>query len=101
MSTRGHKQDGGKNRWSILPWSALDQVAKVLTWAADAKGYPGRGYMDLENGAERYMDAACRHISEHMQGRRTDAESGLPVLAHAATDLLIVLAIELENGSTK
>lgn len=97
MGARGHKTDGGKARWALLPWSALDQVAKVLTWAADAKGYPDRGYMDLENGAERYLDAACRHISSHMQGQWMDRDSPFPHLACASADVLIALAIELRD----
>lgn len=99
----GLKKDGGKPRWSLLPWRAVAAVVDVLEFGA-AKYKPGN-WRHVENGKQRYFDAAMRHLLEYQMAREAgrdvhgllDPESKLHVLAHAACDLLFLLALEIEG----
>lgn len=57
----------------------------------------------LEYDAQTYFDAAHRHLMAWQGGVITDSESGLHHLAHAATNLLFALSLELRgaNGNTR
>lgn len=84
----GVKHDDGKDRMSLLPWKALRQVARVLTFGA--KKYGANNWQGVEG--ERYEDAFLRHYESWRGGERFDEESGLPHLAHATCCLLFMLA---------
>jgi len=83
------KDSSGKRRWTLVPWSALGEVVDVLMFGAGK--YSDHGWKTVVDGERVYLDAALRHLSAHMEGRMLDDESGLPHLAHAATDVLIAL----------
>jgi len=85
------KYDDGKSRWELLPFDALDDVAKVLTYGA--KKY------DEHNWAKgmkwsRLLGAAMRHLTAWALGERLDPESGLPHLAHSVANVLFLSASE-------
>lgn len=84
------KLDSGKPMWQLMPFRALDEVAKVLTFGA--KKYKDRQW---ESGdvafAERLIGAAFRHLQKKMIGKPFDEETHLPHLAHAACDILMAL----------
>ena len=85
------KDDAGKVRLDLLPFLALEDVARVLAFGA-AK-YSDHGWREVPNGKARYLRATLRHLSAYMRGERTDLESGLPTLAHAACSLLMALEL--------
>lgn len=91
-SGQGKKFDGGKTRWALLPWKAAAKVVEVLEFGA--KKYGPNNWQSLENGVERYNEAAIRHISARMQGEKSDPETGLPHLAHAGCCILFALFID-------
>ena len=93
----GVKLDSGKARWDLLPWAALEQAVAVLTHGARKYPEPDN-WRRVPDGPRRYLAATLRHLSAHARGERLDAESGLPHLAHAAVDVLFLLALELEKG---
>ena len=96
----GIKHDGAKPRYDLIPFRALDEVAKVLTFGA--KKYPPHNWKTLTDLESRYLAASLRHISAEMQGERTDDESGLSHLAHAITCLMFVIEHrKLTEGDTK
>jgi hypothetical protein len=64
----------------------------VGTFGADK--YTLHGWLAVENGEERYMDALFRHL---LADEETDAESDLPHLAHAAWNALAVLELHLRR----
>lgn len=86
------KDDAGKVRLDLLPFLALEDVARVLAFGA-AK-YSEQGWREVPDGKARYLAAALRHLSAHMRGERTDPESMQPHLAHAACSLLMALELE-------
>lgn len=91
----GLKYDGGKPRWVLLTQgchAALRRVVEVLTFGA--KKYQAHSWHKVENGQERYRDALYRHLSAYEGGEVNDPESGLPHLAHVATNALFILELE-------
>lgn len=58
----GCKLDSGKIRMSLLKHfsRALIEVGKVSTVGAEK--YTGGGWLHVENGEQRYADAAWRHL---------------------------------------
>ncbi len=97
----GRKEDGGKPIAGALPQyfpRALLAVAEVATFGA--KKYERGNWLHVVNGRERYFDAAMRHILQsHIDP--TDAETGMPHMAHAAWNLLAVLELTLRQGGAK
>jgi hypothetical protein len=91
------KDDKGKPNMTLLPWDALWQVAKVLTWACVDKvpPYGPNSWRNVPGGLERYRAALVRHIASYEMGERVDGETSLPTVAHIATDALIFCALAL------
>ena len=89
--TEGAKHDTGKPRWSLMPWSALAQVLRVLEHGAEK--YAPDNWRRVEP-AERYWDAAMRHLVAWRLGQFIDGDSGLPTLAHATCCMLFLLERE-------
>lgn len=87
------KFDNQKNRWDLMPFRALDLVARIMTYGAQKYGDRNWESGLSEEFATRQLAAAFRHLQSHMTGVKFDAESGLPHLAHAATDVLMALEL--------
>lgn len=84
------KYDAGKPDWTLVPFSALVPVIRVLEFGA--RKYSRGGWRLVPQGDRRYLAAAFRHLTAFSDGETHDAESGLPHLAHAACCLLFLLA---------
>lgn len=90
---KNQKQDVGKLRYDLVPFDALDKVVEVLTIGA-AKYEPNNWLRDSEvKDIVRYEAALLRHMSEHMQGRLIDEESGQEHIAHVACNALFILGL--------
>jgi hypothetical protein len=89
----GQKHDHGKPRLSLLPYAALEAAAHVMAHGADK--YGERNYRQGMD-AQRYVDAALRHLHQHTWQGPKD-ESGLPHLAHALASLMIAIDLDA-NG---
>lgn len=93
------KLDAGKVRMDLLfddmPLALLE-VAKVLTFAVEVKGYTARSWRDVDPFNSRYNAALYRHLNAIAQGQEKDEESGLSHRAHAACCILFQLQKELE-----
>lgn len=85
----GLKYDGGKLRWSLIPFLALEDIVKVLT--IGEKKYIKDNWKYVDNATERYTDALFRHLSAWMRGEQFDKETGLSHLAHAGTNILFLI----------
>jgi len=86
----GVKHDTDKLNWSLVPWESMKEVLKVLMFGA--KKYPAAdNWKKVDNGAERYWEAAMRHIIDIQTGEEEDPESGLSHAAHAVCCLLFYL----------
>lgn len=93
----GLKFDADKPSLSLLPFDALEEVAKVLDFGA--RKYDAHNW---RKGMEfsRLVSAALRHISAWNLGEDNDPESGLNHLAHAACCILFLTALQ-KDGKIK
>ena len=85
----GIKFDAAKPRMGLLPPKALLSVASVMTFGAQK--YAPNNWKYVEDGPNRYLDAALRHLAYYMDGEVQDPESNLPHLSHAICCLMFIL----------
>ena len=88
------KFDDGKPRMDIvLGINGLDLVGQVFTHGA--KKYGDFNWRRGDLAFRGRMLAACmRHLMRYATGEKLDKESGLPHLAHAISNLLMILDLE-------
>jgi len=91
--TVGMKFDAEKARYDLLPWRAVHEVVRVLTFGAGK--YGPNNWRKVKHARDRYFAAVHRHLQAWEVGERDDAESGLHHLAHAVTNILFLLTLEL------
>lgn len=89
------KFDKDKIRLELIPFEAVEEIAKVMTFGAKTK-YDDHNW---RNGFKysRLLGAALRHIFLWARGQNTDPESGLSHLAHAGCCILFLITHELEE----
>ena len=92
---KGKKYDEVKFRYDLIPPEVLKALAEVFTFGA-AK-YAANSWQDLPDFEERYYAALERHLQAHRMGERTDQESGMLHLAHAAVNTCFLLWKELQK----
>lgn len=97
MAIMGRKDDGGKRRWSLIPWTELGLVVDVLTQGAVK--YSAGNWQHVDGARARYADATMRHFAAWMGGERLDGESGMPHLAHVACNVLFLMWFDRKDGS--
>lgn len=87
--TEGRKFDSGKPRYDLVPFEALEEMVKVLTFGATK--YTPDNWRYVDNFDSRYFAACLRHITAYARGELNDPETGLPHLAHAMCCLAFLL----------
>lgn len=94
------KQDQGKLRYDLMPFDALDSVADILTYGIKKYPKPEENWRvnSKKEDIPRYKAALLRHYSLMAQGEVFDSESGLPHMAHIATNSLFIIALEKKYG---
>lgn len=92
--TEAMKADAGKPGFEFLPMDALGSINDVLRFGA--KKYAPHNW---EKGFSwvRLGNAILRHTFAWMSGEMTDAETGLPHLAHAGCMVLFALSHQLRG----
>jgi len=90
----GIKYDTSKPKWELLPYDALTEVVKVMTYGAIK--YEPRNW---EKGMSwsRVFSSLQRHLSLWFHGEDLDDESEMNHLAHAACCVLYLLAYECRD----
>lgn len=83
----GIKYDTNKEEYSLIPWTALKEVVKVLSFGA--KKYSENNWQKIE--PIRYKNAAMRHLVSILEGEWLDNESKLPHAAHCICCLLFLI----------
>lgn len=97
MNDQTAKADNGKLRPTLVDMNMVEAVAVT-------RQYGNEKYGDPDNwktvSVERYRDALFRHLIAYLQepyGR--DAESNLPHIYHAATNMDFIIALEIAAGT--
>lgn len=91
---KGKKFDQDKIPLEIMPFEALEEVAKVMSLGAKKYGrHNWRGGMLWS----RLAGASLRHVFSWLKGDDKDPETGLSHLAHAACCLLFLITYELQG----
>lgn len=88
------KYDGRKARLDLLPPRALEFLGHVL--GHGARKYEPGNWVKCDDPS-RYVAAVMRHALKHLDREFTDADSGLPHLAHAAVSALFALDLYLRG----
>jgi len=94
----GRKDDTGKPRMGLLPFDALVEVAKVLTWGAQK--YSSGNWKKVPEGTDRYTDALLRHFAAWQCGEVFDPEAeGREIrhIAQVACNALFLIWLELHR----
>jgi len=92
---KGVKLDDGKLRFDLIPESAIEGLAEVLTMGA--RKYTPNGWKTVPDAVNRYYSALFRHLMAWRKGEKIDPESGLSHLKH----VMINVAFLLELDETK
>jgi Domain of unknown function (DUF5664) len=102
MSNKNKKGEGVKNdqqkiRWDLVPYDAVNEIAKVLTFGAEK--YEARNW---EKGMDwsRAFGALQRHLTRWFHGQDKDKETRLTHLANAGCCLFFLLSWELRKVGT-
>ena len=92
MKDEGIKKDGGKTRFDLLPFHALELVGQVLTKGAVT--YGPNNWRKVKGWRWRYMGAALRHIFAYLRGERIDDKGDRPTnLPHLACALCCLMFV--------
>lgn len=95
--TEGVKHDQQKIRWDLVPYDAVNEIAKVLTFGAEK--YEARNWEKGMNWS-RAFGALQRHLTRWFHGQDKDKETRLTHLANAGCCLFFLLAWELRKVGT-
>lgn len=91
------KHDKGKRRFDLIPPGALALVADVFTYGTKHDKpralVPGFMRIPVQRGIHLYRQALFRHWEAWRGGQDLDPGSGLPHLAHVASNAIILLAL--------
>jgi len=96
LNNKFKKYDQGKEKFTMIPQLALNEVAKVFTHGADKYGdfnYSKQG------DVLRYIDALLRHTNQYLSGEDMD-ESKVHHLACVAANALMALDGIINNTIT-
>lgn len=90
----GVKHDQHKIRWDLVPYDAVNEIAKVLTFGASK--YEARNW---EKGMDwsRAFGALQRHLTRWFHGQDKDKETRLTHLSNAGCCLFFLLSWELRQ----
>ena len=97
---KGIKYDTGKDRFALLPWDAIREVAKVFTFGATK--YADRNW-EIGIAYDRVYSSTMRHLTDWWELRMTyDSDpkgkaAGMRNIAQAAWGCMVLLAFELRG----
>jgi Domain of unknown function (DUF5664) len=84
----GTKHDASKEPLDLIPYEALQEIAKVLDFGA--KKYARANWAKGINYS-RLISAILRHVNQFNAGEDVDPESGISHMAHAGCGIVFLL----------
>ena len=100
-NTPGAKLDAGKIRPQLVMFGfarALEKVAAVATFGANK--YSDGGWVQVEDGINRYTDAMFRHLLKEGIGEKFDPQTEVYHAAHVAWNALARLDLMIREDET-
>lgn len=88
--------DPTKLRWTLLPWEALQEVARAIDMGAREEGR--EPYDWQRKTPDAYQDAMMRHVYAYLTGEPEDEKTKLHPLAHAGANLLMLLWFDMREA---
>ena len=88
-SNQTFKSDENKVPLQLIDPYFIEEVAKVLKYGTDK--YEANSWKKIDNPIYRTQGSVMRHFNEYLKGNIIDPESGLPHLAHCASQLMILM----------
>lgn len=88
----GIKDDKDKPMWHLLPWKAISNLVRVLTFGAQK--YSPNGWRSVPNSRDRYTSALLRHLAALQMGEKVDPESGLRHIDHVLCNAAFLSELE-------
>ena len=85
------KYDNGKPPLGLIPPEALLQISEVFGFGAEKYGYNNWRDDGHTTQANRTYSSIQRHLNAFWSGEDIDPDSGLSHLAHATTQLMILM----------
>jgi hypothetical protein len=90
------KFDAGKTQFALIPPQALKQVADVFTFGASKYGANNWRKDGKTTSHVRTYNSIQRHLNAYLACEDADPESGFSHLAHACTQIMILMT-HIEN----
>lgn len=81
-----------KLRMDLIEPNFITELAKVMSYGAEK--YAPNSWRDIENPMDSYYAACMRHLMSYRSGEKTDSESGINHLSHAAINIMFMLYAE-------
>jgi len=92
------KQSGIKRDWSAVPVELLEAIVDVFQHGND-KYERDNWQQNATAKPHEYISALYRHVAAYRKGQVIDDDSGLPHLAHAATNAMILMWLDNHNAN--
>jgi hypothetical protein len=89
------KKEKEKLRWDLLPWDALESLARVMTLNIQKHGEDS--WRELKNPCQLHWTAIMRHLIKWWRGEKIDPETGESHLAHAGCRILFLISVSRNN----
>lgn len=86
------KADAGKTRYELIPYDVLKEIADVFAYGAE-KYHDNSWRTNKPAAVSRTFASIMRHLTEFMLGNDWDPESGKSHLAHACTQLMMLMHV--------
>jgi hypothetical protein len=90
------KYDADKPAIALVPPEFIEEVAKVFGMGAKKYGLWNWRKDALTTAHSRTYSSVQRHLNAYWKGENIDPESGLPHLAHAASQIAILMIHQLD-----
>ena len=88
------KADAGKLRMELIPPSAIEAIAEVMTFGASKYGANKWQQVDKD----RYIGALLRHLTAYMKNPKgKDSESGISHIKHLLCNAAFLVALEEDD----
>lgn len=85
------KKFGNKLKYTLLPSEEYEKIVKVFNFGAAKYG---ENNWKLCQDKTVFLDACIRHIEKYRQGNKYDEESSIEHLAHAVTNLIMLMHLD-------